>query len=252
MNPQDAEAFRLSLTLDGPEVPWGAFVKAAGSWNALLRSVDREVAGGSRSNVTWVIESINKGSPLFVELIAQPARAEVKPEVVKKTVGAVAEGLRVIQQEARRPAYFSDRSLESAKELAELHDQNLTVIRVRNGQASIDVTKRLSANVDELIGPKISSEGTVEGTLEVVSIHGRHEFSIFEPLTGNRVICTFPPEQLDRVMSAFGKRVAAFGEIFATASGKRLRVRAETFDVFPSESELPGIDEMVGILGETE
>jgi len=248
MSPQDSGAYRLSLTLDGPEVAWDAFVQAARSWNGLLRSVDRQVAGG-QPNVTWVIQSISKASPLLIELVAHPARAEVKPEMVRKTVKAVTQGLRTIQHSARRPQYFSDRALANAKDLAELHERNVTSIKVRNGRATVEVTKRLSANVDELIGPKTSSEGTVEGTLEVISIHGKPEFSIFEPLTSNRVACYFAPEQLEGVMKAFGRRVAAYGEIFASASGKRLSVRVESFDVFPAEEKLPGIDEMIGILG---
>lgn len=247
MNRPASDPFRLSLTLDGPEVAWGAFVEAARSWNALLRSVDREVAGG-RPNVTWVIQSISKASPVFIELAASPARADVKTEEVRKTVRAVTQGLKMIERGPRRPDYFSDRALESAKQLAELHDKNVTGIRVSNGRASVDLTKRLSANVDELIGPKTSSEGTVEGTLEVVSIHGRSEFSIFETLTQNRVRCFFAAEMLEEVIRAFGKRVAAHGEIFANASGRRLSVKVEDFEVFPAEEDLPGIDEIIGIL----
>lgn len=252
VTPKNVDAYRLSLSLDGPAVAWDVFVRAARSWNVLLRSVDREVASGGQPNVTWEIESITKASPLSIELIAGPARAEVEPETVMRTVKALADGLKTIQSGARRPAYFSDRALESAKELAELHDKNLTFIKVRNGRATIDVTKRLSVNVDELIGPKTSSQGTVEGTLEVISIHGQHRFSIYEPLTGHSVACHFRPDQLEEVKGAFGRRVAVRGEIFSSASGKRLSVRVENFEAFPSEDDLPSIERMIGILGETE
>ena len=248
----DAQGFRLSLTLDGPEVAWDVFVLAASNLNTILRSVDRSMSGEDRPTVTWVIESITKASPLAIELAALPATTAVKPKAVKQTVQTVAQGLRMIERRAKRPAHFSDRALGAAKALAELHDRNLTAIRVKNGSASVEVTKRLSVNVDELIGPKVSAEGTVEGTLEVVSIHGKREFSIFEALTNNRVTCHFKPEQLDAVIGAFGKRVAAHGEIFASATGKRLTVTVEELEVFPSEDELPSIDSMVGIFGETE
>lgn len=252
VSPSDAEAYRLSLSLDGPAVAWDVFVRAARAWNVLLRSVDREVASGGPTNVTWEIETITKASPLSVALVAAPSRPEVTPAVVLRTVKAVTEGLRTIQREAHRPAYFSDRALESAKELAELHDRNLTSIKVRNGKGSLDLTRLLSANVDELIGPKTSSWGTVEGALEVISIHGQHKFSVFEALAGHSVACHFKADQLEDVKGAFGKRVAVSGEVFSSASGKRLSVRVERFEVFPAEEELPSIERMIGILGETE
>lgn len=250
---KNVEAYRLSLSLDGPEVAWDVFVRAARAWNALLRSVDREVASGGPTNVTWEIETITKASPLSVGLIAAPSRTDVDSGTVLRTVKALTDGLKTLQgPKARRPIYFSDRALESAKELAELHDKNLTSIKVRNGTGSLEVTKRLSVNVDELIGPKTSSEGTVEGALEVISIHGQHKFSVYEPLTGHRVACHFKPDQLEEIKRAFGRRVAVSGEIFSSASGKRLSVRVEHFEVFPSEEDLPSIDRMIGILGETE
>lgn len=252
LTPKSAEAYRLSLSLDGPAVAWDVFVKAARAWNVLLRSVDREVASGGPTNVTWEIETITKASPLSVGLLAGPSRADVDPAVVLRTVKAVTDGLKVIQGSAKRPAYFSDRALESAKELAELQDKNLTSIKVRNGTGTLDVTRLLSVNVDELIGPKASSEGTVEGMLEVISIHGQHKFSIFDALTGHSVTCHFKPDQLDEIKVAFGRRVAVTGEIFSSASGKRLSVRVEHFEVFPPEEQLPTIERMIGILGETE
>lgn len=103
----DPDAYRLSLTIDGPEVSWDIFVQAARSLATIIRSVDVEASGGSPT-VTWVIENISKASPLAINLTAHPARTNVKPESVRRTVAAVATGMRTIQQRARRPQYFND------------------------------------------------------------------------------------------------------------------------------------------------
>lgn len=253
MNPQE-RTNSLFFSLDGPEVLWDVFLEGARSFNAILRSVESEVSG-SKPGIQWVIHTFSKSSPLLVELVGKPVDLDAQSfDTVSKTVNAVSDGLRQIESEARRPKYFNDRALASTKALAELRDRNVTSIRVRNGHETVEVTKQMSVNVDELIGPKTSSEGTVEGKLEIVSIHGKSECSIFEPLTGNKVACYFPLEELTRIVGAFGKRVAVHGQIFATAAGKRLSVRIDSplaLDVFPSEDELPTIADITGIMGKS-
>src|SRR2546425_11577345 len=125
----DPAAYRLSLTIDGPGVSWDVFVHAARSLSTLIRSVDMEASGGPPA-VTWVIESITKASPLAVELKAHAASADVKPETVRRTVAAVATGMRTIQKRAKRPRYFNDRALAAAKDLADLRPDKLTSIKV--------------------------------------------------------------------------------------------------------------------------
>lgn len=252
MSPQERPD-SLSFSLDGPEVLWDVFVQGASSLNHILRAVESEISG-SKPAIDWVIRTFSKSSPLVVELIAKPPSLDALSDTVSKTINAVSDGLRQIESQASRPRYFNDRALTSAKALSELRDRNVTSISVRNGHDTVQVTKHMSVNVDELIGPKTSSEGTVEGTLEIVSIHGKPEFSIFEPMTGNKVRCFFPPEELDRIVGAFGRRIAAHGQIFANAAGRRLSVRIDSpldLDVFPPEGDLPTIADITGIMGES-
>jgi hypothetical protein len=64
------------------------------------------------------------------------------------------------------------------------------------------------------------------------------------------VACHFPPEQLADALAAFGDRVAASCEIFANAAGGRPHVRVESFESLPGEDELPGIEDIIGMLGD--
>ncbi|MFL5799166.1 MAG: hypothetical protein ACJ77A_14700 [Actinomycetota bacterium] len=243
-------AERFSLTLDGPGLTWANFVQASEALDGIMKSVDRSVSESAEPSVRWIIRSISKASPLVVEIEGRPARNDVKQAVVRKTVGAVANGIRRLQRRAERPPFFSDRALEKAKMLADLRGKNLSDIRVRKGKQQVEVTSRLSANVDELIGPKYSSLGSVEGTLEAITIHNKHEFSIYDSLTGRRVRCNFGQRvDLDEVKQGFGDRVAAYGTIHYRATGEPVSVDVESFEVFPPATDLPSADDVQGILG---
>jgi hypothetical protein len=246
------EAERFSLTLDGPGLTWANFVQASEAIDGILKSVDRSLSESAEPSVRWIIRSISKASPLIVEIQAEPARVEVKQVVVRRTVSAVTDGIRQLQRQRRpkRPPYFSDRALEKAKALADLGSKNVSDIRVGKGKKQVQVTSRLSANVDELIGPKYTSLGTVEGSLEALTIHGKHEFSIYDSLTARRVRCNFGERVgLDEIKRGFGGRVAAYGTIHYRASGEPVSVDVASFDVFPAPDELPSADEVQGILG---
>ena len=113
------------------------------------------------------------------------------------------------------------------------------------------VTKRLAANVEEIIGGPIESFGSVEGKLEGLLLHDRRTFYVWEALTGRRVECNFLNRiPLDEVLAAVGKRVAARGIVRRRRTGELVRVEAEELRVFRPQHELPGLDDVVGIMCE--
>jgi hypothetical protein len=105
-------------------------------------------------------------------------------------------------------------------------------------------------NVDEVLGAPLESYGTVEGTLEAFNLHGQKPtFAVYEPLTGHRVDCHFTASvTVDDLRPAIGNRVGVRGPIKTRPSGVRMSVEAETLYVLPDEPDLPGPDEVVGIL----
>jgi hypothetical protein len=123
----------------------------------------------------------------------------------------IADGVAIIEQKPERPPYFSDVDLERARELANPVGDEVRAISLRRPSRPsrprprrIQVTKRLVANVDELIGPRLESFGTVEGTLEAVTIHGRRAFYIWDQLSGRRVECFFGDRiTLEDILAAF-------------------------------------------------
>lgn len=92
------------------------------------------------------------------------------------------------------------------------------------------------------------SYGSVEGILQVVKIDGFHHYQILDLLGIQNVICNFSPHLLLQSSDFVGKRVYVWGEIISKENGDKVSIYATQIGVFPDESELPTIEEIVGIL----
>src|SRR5439155_23943630 len=77
----------------------------------------------------------------------------------------------LIEQRAERPPFFSDKALERARDIASPVGDELRAVRIRRERAGkpperVTVTKRLAANVEEIIGGQVESFGSVEVSVQ--------------------------------------------------------------------------------------
>jgi len=82
--------------------------------------------------------------------------------------------------------------------------------------------------------------GSVDGTLEIVNVHNRAQFSVFESLGNTEVRCRFPvsDDLLAKVRRNLGKRVTVLGMVrYRTATDAPVSITVE--DIY----ELDGDDE---------
>lgn len=240
---------RLRLDVEG-HVTLTRATEILSIWGDLLREVGREVSGLSRDAVRFVIAKAQAGS-FSVQVRAESGTAKLSPSALPKVAKAVTHGLAALHRGPRRPKYFSDYALEKAKELAEQVGDDIPALRVANGtDAEVSLSKRMVANIDELIGPHLESIGSVEGELEGLIIHGRRRFLIFEALSGRQVTCYFGDRiPWEEIIRAFGQRVSATGYVRARRTGEKLSIQVSRLRVFPPEEELPPPERLLGILG---
>lgn len=230
----------VRLELDAPLVTLSTLVTAAGTFANLVLEVSKEFRGGE--SVQWTVE-LEPGS------IVLPTKPQLPDQDREALVRAVATGLVTVEERAERPPYFNDRALIQARTLANLSTDD-TPIRIRNGTASVRLTKQAVAHVDQVTGEAPPRIGTVEGRLEFVDIHGRPTFAIWERMSSVRVECVADVDaiSLDDLRRALGRRVAVRGRIRSTKGGQKRRIDATDLRVFPAEEELPSADDVRGIL----
>lgn len=113
----------------------------------------------------------------------------------------------------------------------------------------IDLNQALIANVDEIIGGKYQSFGTVEGVLKAIDVSRQPIFRVYNLLTNKSVKCYFETKLLDNIKEYLEKRVSVSGIVTSREDGEKIGIKVESIDLFPQEKDLPTIEEMIGIWG---
>jgi hypothetical protein len=240
----------LTLDLDGPRVTVDRFLHALDGLLTILQEVDREMTRRPKGSLRFVITEMYAASA-HLQAVAEPA-IEAPPLPPIRIVEAAAHGLAVIELGGDRPPYFTDRALQAATAIARAVDEEeVTAVRIRFGEQVLGVSRRLGAHAEDLVRGTLRSLGSVEGRLEVLSVHQRTHATIYDSVTGRAVRCLFPEDELPLVMGAFGRRVMAHGLIWSNAQGeaRTIDVRsAGDLVVFPRDEDLPRAGEVRGLL----
>ena len=235
----------VDFTLDTPEMTLKQLANIADELHGLFRVVQDSVVPSGR--IKWVVERISMASPLVVASRPVSDDPSVPTPSLRLVSTSISDGLKQLQQEATRPPFFTDDALEKTRDLVAL-------VRKAEGALSVDsvsLDEHVVANVNAMLGSVWSAIGSVEGRLESLNVHGGNRyFNVYDALTGARIKCDFAHRiPADEVGGAAEKRVVVHGEIRYREDGEIASVVARSMEVFPAEGELPGADDVLGILG---
>jgi hypothetical protein len=236
----------LRLVLPDAGVPFARLLDAQEKFLNLIREIGRTIAGDR--GVVWIVHDTMPGS-LDLGVHAVPTSARVRESVPREIADAVAGGMAMLGAGPRRPPHFTDAALERAKELANVLTDELPALTVRNGYAAARISSIVAAHAETVLGEPVVVFGSVEGTLESLTVHERRQFSVYDPLTDERIECRFglriPPSEIG---SAIEKRVRVYGEIRSRETGQIMYVKADEIEVQPDSGTLPTADDVRGIL----
>lgn len=239
--------YRLSLKIEG-DISIESFRDALASFIQLLHEVDESVSGGR--SVRWRLVDLRHGSPAVLTWAGEPRRAARKKTDVKDLAPVIADriisGMEQLEQGKGRPLDFTDDALDATKRLAHLRTRRgITGLAIRGENAdrqkpsrTLDVTERVAATVNEIIGPKYTAAGSVEGTLQAINSHGMLFFNIYDSIWGGRVRCDIPDVLKARALELFDQRVLVSGIVSTDAAGHPRHVKAERIDELPKRGQL--------------
>ena len=240
------EATEITVSVEGrtPDLLAQPFLDAVGNSLEILKDLDASIAMRRRPTLRWAIVHLNIGSPAVMTLKALPPMTgkDVSGDVVTHYV----DGLELLAQRRGLPTFFSDHALNAAKRLADLTRGNECVVIVRTEHRSVRISQQISANVDDLINRSYVSEGSVEGVIEMVTIHDHTYFRIYDAIQGWGVPCYFRQESIDQVRDALGKRASITGSLRSDRLGKPEAmqvsgIRILGLEPLPTPSEVRGI-----------
>jgi hypothetical protein len=238
---------RVVIAFQSDFIPIQTFASAVTSLEEMLYDIDREISG--KFTVEWGIrELITRGKAI----VAVPRLAGKKVQDNSDLIiPAFLTGLKAIRAKAIRPNHFSDEALSNAKDLSLAVNGDVRKISVTgslNGRLArpIILTHSVAKHVDEVIGPRYTAIGSVEGKLEMISIRRFFKFGITHANTGRTVHCRFPFAMLETIKASLGKRVIASGVVHYNAQDEPARVDVEWIRILKERNELPSIEDLGG------
>ena len=239
-------AAEITISVEGrtPDALVKPFLDAVGNSLQILEDLDTSIAMRRRPTLRWAIVHLRIGSPAVMTLKALPPMTgkDVSQDVVNNYV----DGLELLAQGTGLPTFFSDLALNAAKRLADLTRGNERAVIVRTARRSVWVSQQISANVDDLVNRTYVSDGSVEGVVEMITIHDRPYFRIYDATQGWGVPCYFQQEGFEEIRNALGKRASITGRLRSDRLGKPESMQVSDIRVLgleplPTPSEVRGI-----------
>ena len=241
------EPNKITLNLDGLVTPTD-FLNGVRDFFGLIRTLAVEQTG-SKKGIRWTV-SVQQGSNLL-HATGYPTDQSTQADVAA-VARAVANGIRSLEDgNVDIPSIYSEKSLEFAKGLAMLAEngkqRGLDAVEIHVDAEVLPVTVQSAATVNKLLGHTYEAQGSVEGTLSTISERGGYRFVVYDDLTDRAVSCTFRREEmLHDAMKAFGRRVAAYGQV-KYRDDRPVSVKVDDIRVFKNPDELPTISDMRGL-----
>jgi hypothetical protein len=240
----------LHLVVDSDQaaLPLDLVVQTLTDADRILADVEH---GVSRLDVRIgevLIEHVSDGS-VALQLRYQ-ARSERHEETVDRAGRAFIQGLAALPTATTPPPFFSSSSLQKLRRMtarlkAVPGARLLVSNRLETVRAVVDA--RMSETVEALMAARHEALGSITGTLEAISIHGRRVARIYPDNARAGIECLFPQALTTQVAGAFGQRVIAAGVIHRTATGDPIRLELRELTTLPNAEDLPSIDDIVGI-----
>ena len=220
-----AERITITVAAGGDDAEARAFGAALKDILDILESLEEKAV--------WRIVAMEKRSPPSMTIESRRDAG-----IGKRLVS----GLQKLEGEVANP--FPPRAMRAVRRLASrLRDRRLDSVILNTNPTptsegmSVAPTARMYDYVTRAMAAKnYSVPSSIDGKLDVVNIHVRPRFSIFDDIGMQEVRCHFPDRLLDEVRKSLGKRVTVVGDVkFSAETDRPISIRVD--EIIPLEDE---------------
>jgi len=209
----------------------------------LLKSLDQALG---HEPITWVVSDLQVSSGV-VGVLPETDIHEHAETIVDMAI----EGINHITHEQALPDDWNEPALRHLMQLAEIptrYPREYSLV-LKNGRKSARVTERTYLTLRSwLHTPTVFEDfGSVEGTLEMITVRGRPRCRVYEigpDGTQRAVECVFGTPLLGEIKHAIGERVEILGTRFYNKLGNVTRIHAQEVRILPRDSELPSLKDI--------
>jgi hypothetical protein len=241
----------LRVTIEGERgaISLDTFATVIRNTFDILADLDSAVSFQPQGSAHWFVVDASFGSLVIaIEPKSKLRDIDYSPKVAE----AFVSGLAHIQREHTTPPYFSDYGLRKIQGLAKSLGKDgakAVIVQDVERQASAMIRPEVTTDISQLINIRYQEIGSVEGRLEMVSIHGVPRFTVYHAITQRSIRCKFAlKEFLDVVKEALGRRVIVAGTVHCNYKYEPVRVDLQKLTILRKEEELPSAKELRGMI----
>ncbi len=239
---------KLVFTVKGTlgNISLDSFITVINNSFEILKDLDIAISEQPQGSLDWMITSLHVGS-LGIEVQSKPR--DPARDYGTQVSNRYLDGIGIIHDEGITPPYFSDKSLKLLRTVAKsLKGNGADALQITDPtrDKSAELNAQIEKTATQLMGSRYESFGSVEGTLEMISIHRKPRFNVYHAISLRAVQCTLPDELRAKATSALGRRVTASGLISYNVKDEPRSIKLEEMQVIPKEEELPTIEKFIG------
>jgi hypothetical protein len=216
------------------------FLAGARDFFALVEGVAKNVTSAA---ISWKV-GVDRGSDVVRMYVENPSAES------EKVLDTVSQGVRALRNRARTIPGFGMNELWAARRLAKIADgEFVQFVSIQNGSAPEELEKNVVETADAILaGESQIAFGGIEG--EIVSLSSRHGFIcvIYDPIQRREVTCYLQTKEAQQdALNGYTKRVLASGLIHYAKEGHAVSVTVDSITVFPSDDDLPTIEDVQAV-----
>lgn len=236
---------------DGGKLRLEEFMKSLSVITEALKETERRLGGYSKSKIQYKIVHLSQDSPanITVEPIIEVARDEEEAMDPRKAINTFISNLSLIKGRKIIPENFDYHGLQKYRQIGELRKTHIAGITIKNGRKKVEIDDKFRKSIDMAIGEDEYEEGSLNGVLETINIHGKNKFYIYPIIGAKKVQCVFPTNLKEDVKQALYERIEVEGLLRYKSWDKfPYAINVKSIEVYPTDDELPTFSELVGIV----
>lgn len=235
----------ITLELDEAEIPLADFTAACEAFSGLVKELARHVEPKVPAN-SWNIRVYDGSAGLGFAAMPGTFSADTLDRLRRE----ISEGLQTLA-DGFRPAAFTDRAIEHARNLGSLFKRKVGEPGVRlwyGRDASQHVGRVIAQNAKAMLEAAYEEEGSIEGRLERLDAHNHLQLVVYDVLDDRAIKCEVDDELLKQAQTHWRKRVEVTGRVRYRKDGQAVSIRAKEIIGFPSPEDIPSLDEVRRLL----
>lgn len=256
------ERQKLTITIteaENGELPFEAFAAVVTQTIRILRDLDRGLSEQHQPSAQWQIIGASMSSPMSLTLAPKAVRGRKLNDAISPFLDDLA------RLEQGQPARHLSRGMQQrARKIVDSLGNGIVAVDFRSNGTTVCPTRNVASTIAGSLSATTYTEspnaviyeiGSIEGTLDVISVHGgKDSVKVWDSRFNVPVLCQVSDQQLEDAKEALGNRVVVRGRIKSIGNRPQAVVDVFSIQAIRRNDELPQPDRVgpIDLFGDSE